>query len=119
MRLSLSYLRSEYAVYLLLNNLLQKKQPCRQTSEELHLLFSSSEHAFKIKAFNHTIVRKCLFCSFLIPFLMEAGLESSWNFPRFLVFVLKRTALNEVLSLPQSFVEVSVAGASFGRGQTH
>jgi len=48
---------------------------------------------------------------------MEAGLESFWNFPRLFVFVLKRTALSEVLPLPQSFVEVSVAGVSFGRGQ--
>lgn len=108
-RLPLSHTRSEYAVYLLLNNLLQKKQSRRQTSEELHLLLSSSEHVFKIKAFHHTIVRKCLFRSFPLPLLMEARLESFWNFPQFFIFVLKRTALSAILPLPQSFAEVSMA----------
>lgn len=114
-RLCLSYRRSQYATWLLLNNLLQKKEPCRQTSEELHLLLSGTEHAFKIKAFHRTIVRKCLFRSFPLPFLMEAGLESFWNFPRLFIFVFKRTALSDVRPLPQSFAEVSMARASFGR----
>lgn len=104
MRLSLSHWRSEYAVYLLLNNLLRKKQPCRQTWEEPHL--SGSQHASEIKAFHHTMVRKCLFRSFPRPFLLQTGLESFWNLPWVCTFVLKR-----------SFADVAVDGAKFGRSQ--